>query len=427
MYQFKPRTFGSVLLALATISTSSFSVEKSSVRPFTSPFRIEVPPQWGEITRFYAPNTPVARKRPNFILIQDVHSNQYVQQGISHLLSHLNKQGLLPSSIAVEGAVGSVPYENSENPTTRQRLADLLIADGKITGAAHYIITHGEGELYGVETKDLYKTSVDMFRRAHATRSKISGDLAKLEAALNLLKSDSIIPVSVSLLCQDIQWVRRLIGQQLVPSETHEAINHALLAVDHLRQVMPRGNKDLVNAVSSAVNFYALALLRDEAIFKQSLDLHQHAKQPTTVIVAGGFHTPGLTQRMRAQGLSYVVITPKIKLQNVAGERQYVARVMGQPISSREASRNVIFPGAQMLEGPLLSPLKKSEVMSLAEKLVQKLPEMTFLNVPSSDLLTAMDSPWLDRSVRGSLAQQRARIFSPVLTDARDAADQRVF
>ena len=44
--------------------------------------------------------------QPDFILIQNVHCNIFVQYAISSILRQLKGQGLLPERIAVEGAVG---------------------------------------------------------------------------------------------------------------------------------------------------------------------------------------------------------------------------------------------------------------------------------------------------------------------------------
>ncbi|OGR90030.1 MAG: hypothetical protein A2992_00565 [Elusimicrobia bacterium RIFCSPLOWO2_01_FULL_59_12] len=391
----------------------------SKPAPFLSPFKIRLSSEWGEITQFFIPASPSSRKRPDFILIQDIHSNQSAQFAISQLLKQIQNQGLLPGRIAVEGAVGPVPLQALQqlnNPKTRMKAANHLVSRGKITGAAHFVIAEGKGELIGVESDVLHKTSVEMFRRSYAARHGLNQELDKLNAALSLLKTDSVIPAPVSLLSQDSRVIRHLINHQLVPSETHEAINRAVLAVDHLKRVLPQTSDYLLEAVSAAVNFYALALLRDEALLAGSLDLRRRDAQRTTVIVAGGFHTPGLVQRLNEQGYSYVVITPRIERQTRAGERLYVSRVLGQSLTAEPA-----------FEPALNARVKNAEIWTLAARLHQKIGRLQFSTSPGDDIFAAMDLPWIQPSIRLALTEQRLRIFAPALTAANDLQESWVF
>ncbi|MBI4355731.1 MAG: HEAT repeat domain-containing protein [Candidatus Omnitrophica bacterium] len=84
--------------------------------------------------------------------------------------------------------------------------------------------------------------------------------------------------------------------------------------------------------------FYSLALSRDAAFVSNTLSLlaslpatsHQSLVTPqrSCVLVTGGFHTPGITQRLREQGIAYVVVTPKVEGRH--DERTYHARLSHQ-------------------------------------------------------------------------------------------------
>src|SRR5262249_43801310 len=140
-------------------------------------------------------------------------------------------------------------------------------------------------------------------------------------------------------LSQDVQILHDLVNQQLIPSEVRSSLQQAVAAIDHLGGLLPRDSaKAILEPVSAEVDFYALALLRDGELFKHTMELRQMDHQATTVLVVGGFHTPGLTQRLKSQGLSYWVITPNIKRHTSVDERLYVERMLGRHLSLEQIS-----------------------------------------------------------------------------------------
>ncbi len=58
--------------------------------------------------------------------------------------------------------------------------------------------------------------------------------------------------------------------------------------------------------------FCEAALRRNEGLLNNLLDKMRAEKVDSAVLVAGGFHTRDLTERMRRAGVSYVVVSPKI-------------------------------------------------------------------------------------------------------------------
>ncbi|HEY4527536.1 MAG TPA: hypothetical protein VJL09_00650, partial [Candidatus Paceibacterota bacterium] len=58
--------------------------------------------------------------------------------------------------------------------------------------------------------------------------------------------------------------------------------------------------------------FYELALLRDEVLFKNLRRVMAEKKTSFALAVAGGFHTEGLKEHLKAAGISYAVVTPRI-------------------------------------------------------------------------------------------------------------------
>ncbi|MBK8871440.1 MAG: hypothetical protein IPN19_10450 [Elusimicrobia bacterium] len=68
-------------------------------------------------------------------------------------------------------------------------------------------------------------------------------------------------------------------------------------------------------------NFCLQALGRNGAMVGNLLEKMAAEKRPSAVLVAGGFHTDGMTQLFRQKDVSYVVVTPKINGELPEGHR----------------------------------------------------------------------------------------------------------
>jgi hypothetical protein len=327
------------------------------------PFGISLPAQLGQVTDAWSAVPDRRSSKPDYILIQNLHCNRSVQLAISKILNRLKSAGNLPERIAVEGLVG--PYDVTsmqQVPDWKARLkaADYLVSQGEMNGTMHFVVSQGKGGLYGIETADLYDSTIETYRRSYAARSRLGDELATLEAALARLKAGPDGAPNAAILTEDVQAIRKLIDQRLTPEEVHRTVTQAVYAVDHLKSVLPKDSATkLLDPVSAAVDFYALALLRDNALFEHSLELRKMDHQATTVLVAGGFHTPGLTQRLKAQGLSYVVISPSVRRYTAIDEHLYVERMLGHHITVEEASEGKDCASMNMVEPPLAQDLPK--------------------------------------------------------------------
>ncbi len=71
-------------------------------------------------------------------------------------------------------------------------------------------------------------------------------------------------------------------------------------------------------------NFYENSEKREEAFMRK---LTTHDSQLRTIFVAGGFHTQGMTERLKAEGISYAVVMPKIS--HVPEETNYRKHMQG--------------------------------------------------------------------------------------------------
>lgn len=62
----------------------------------------------------------------------------------------------------------------------------------------------------------------------------------------------------------------------------------------------------------NAIRFYILAAQRDASLINNTLDACGNLAEKQAVLITGGFHTEGITAMLRQNGISYLVITPRV-------------------------------------------------------------------------------------------------------------------
>ncbi|HXV28598.1 MAG TPA: hypothetical protein VD913_06515, partial [bacterium] len=77
-----------------------------------------------------------------------------------------------------------------------------------------------------------------------------------------------------------------------------------------------------------ALEFYRLALERDEAFSRNIGKLLKDQRADAAIVVAGGFHTEGFEKNLKEAGYSYAVITPKIE--SLEGQETYASVMAGK-------------------------------------------------------------------------------------------------
>jgi len=89
--------------------------------------------------------------------------------------------------------------------------------------------------------------------------------------------------------------------------------------IDFLNQQMEKAKVRKARAVpantidknlATLVRFYDIANRRDEVFVKNAISLMDEKGLDLAVLIAGGFHTPPLTQKFRDKNLSYIVVAP---------------------------------------------------------------------------------------------------------------------
>ena len=59
--------------------------------------------------------------------------------------------------------------------------------------------------------------------------------------------------------------------------------------------------------------FYRLAYMREQSLVQNTLDLMNENERKIIVLIAGGFHTRGITEQLKEADVSYVVVTPNME------------------------------------------------------------------------------------------------------------------
>jgi len=80
-------------------------------------------------------------------------------------------------------------------------------------------------------------------------------------------------------------------------------------------------------ALAPHIQFYENTLKRDKALYRNMYTLMQKEKTQSGILVAGGFHTSGLTEQFKAQGISYLVVVPQIN--SIPESTQYREHMKG--------------------------------------------------------------------------------------------------
>lgn len=336
------------LILIAVLCAQNAVVEVSASNDLQG---ITIPSRLGYVnSRFEVPSG-----RPDIIIIQDLHLNRSVQRNISALLALLDRQGILPEQIGVEGATGwqdLKAMQDFSNAPLRRAACDYLVEQGEMPGAYHFLVSRGKGQAFGLEEKEMYEASVNLYRQSDASRSHV---LDQVNGFLNYGIAASDQPTSVKLKWIEEQKVLKRLLEARLPrsSELEQQLRMASQASARMDQVLPsEESREWQKSVSAMVNYYVMALERDTTMAQNLLALRQMSKQNVSLIVAGGFHTEGLVRQFREKGLQSVVLTPHASEFTKKDEELYHARLMGRHLTPSEASQGISFYDAYALQPP---------------------------------------------------------------------------
>jgi hypothetical protein len=170
------------------------------------------------------------------------------------------------------------------------------------------------------------KRPLTAFLRASIdNEDSIRENLARIDASLDLLK--------------------RLVADQLTPSEVPLVVVRMSELIQTAQLLLAKSPlKDTAaQVIHDSFNFYPLAKLRDQTLSENSLKaLDSFGPDATGILVAGGFHTEAIAERLREKGISYMVINPSIT-RDLTSEEQlnYMRRMGDEHVTVGEIERDV--------------------------------------------------------------------------------------
>jgi hypothetical protein len=290
---------------------------------------LDLPANVATISTSYLPTPAVL---PEYILIQDVHHHAEVQGKIATLILYAYEHWGA-RRVYTEGAFSKVDLTVFHRlpEATRHELLERLVHEGNLSGPELAAVMVGEREwrnppiwpmqLVGMEDVGLYTANLRVFRDLQRQREGAIREvesLRRLNAALNLPEPN--------ILGSELDRAKSLLELRLTPAD------YALYLSG--RSTLP-DSPQLQPMLHEAEKFYELVNERSVAFLKESSRKLPAGNGPRVLIV-GGFHTAFMTEQLRQQGSSYIVLSPSI---TQAGNRKAYEKQLLNSMDTLDCSR----------------------------------------------------------------------------------------
>jgi len=123
-------------------------------------------------------------------------------------------------------------------------------------------------------------------------------------------------------------------------------------------------NPELLDkSVELLSQFYFSAQQRDEAMISNLLKLMENQKIDTAILVAGGFHTSGLTDKLKEKGIGYQVVTPRAN--SMPETSNYLELLTGKNMAEElfnKAAAQSLALASWMADTPIVNEQRKREL-----------------------------------------------------------------
>lgn len=214
-----------------------------------------------------------------------------------------------------------------------------LYREGSVKAAEYYKKLDELATLSGVsaERKNLlaYKDYVALYEGINFSDLSKEQDVVELEAGMSLCKTaDQKALFEIS---EKINTATNVVDLKVTKDEYKRFLNdhNAKGWISFLKADVSAKEIEDLDAVFSVVkDFYSIAGKRDEAFIKNLANSMAKNNQNTAVLVTGGFHTEGVTDLLKKEGYSFVVISPRIN--DLSGTEDVYNKAMAQTMVSLE-------------------------------------------------------------------------------------------
>jgi hypothetical protein len=179
--------------------------------------------------------------------------------------------------------------------------------------------------------------------------SAVSKELAESRPLTSFLRQqlngEGTIRENLARVDANLDLLKRLVGDQLTPSEVTLAVSRMadLVRIAELLLQDQPVSVNVRDVVHQSLDFYPLAFLRDETLVKNSLaSLDKMSPQTTGILVAGGFHTDAIAEYLRQHQIAHIVINPAISRDLTSEEElNYVKRMCGDHVTAGELEKDL--------------------------------------------------------------------------------------
>jgi HEAT repeat protein len=134
--------------------------------------------------------------------------------------------------------------------------------------------------------------------------------------------------------------------------------------------------------------YYSLALERDTALIENTLQRMRRLRNDKAILVAGGFHTQGITNILKEKGISYVVICPNIcqgdydaiyndritgKLPTIEQIESALSDTLVAPLIAGDITSKASSSGVQNLFAASVKTDSEAEIKEIVRKIMDKI------------------------------------------------------
>lgn len=278
---------------------------------------------------------PAPATAPLVIYLQDSHHQEAIQRNIAALIQRLHER--FPDTVVgVEGASGPFdfsPYRMFPDQQLTAAIAEAFLKEELIGGPELAGLTSEHvPRFWGVEDQPIYLANIQAFKRSLALTPQVNTELAHLLAELAHLQgtfqqrpASRAAEQALRQLTHDAALLAKLLDHRLTATEWNQYRRHLRSRLVELPRRLARLTGQpfvsltsrfaaLQNLCPAFEAFYELAEERDRRLADNLLTQEGggEANPRIAVLVAGGFHTEGILERLRQRGVSYLVVTPTV-------------------------------------------------------------------------------------------------------------------
>jgi len=230
---------------------------------------------------------------------------------------------------------------------------------------------------------------------------KVLTEKQALAAEVRQLLAKNDVQRNLAQVEKELSLFKRFMNEQVTTQEVRDMAPRLAEISGHIQVLLDSTHanydkKNLSELVSAGLDYYVLALARDKFLTENTLKLMNTSKSPlkAVVLVAGGFHTQGISKLLKDKGVSYITLTPNVAEHTDRDQKLYVARLMDQHADPKAFN----LTSAQML-----SPFLNGGMAGYVARVFKQLIGAQIGNEGDSSLIDAVvsKSPWPEISIFG--------------------------